>query len=331
MSDALDMLMALLPFGLTPAQVIPYAAAAIAFAVVIAVWRTLIERNPMLGRLDRLQRRRDELTRGLLRPQGHRLRLQTTKAAAMKSLAQRLRLLRSQATAKTTDMLARAGWRGRDTAVFYLLAKLGLPFVFGLAAWLATGVLGLVPLPPIGEVLAPVAGVALGAYAPDVFVRNAIQKREQAIQKGLPDALDLLVICAEAGLSLDAALTRVAEEMGRSCPEIADELGLTAVELGFHPDRRKALENLAKRVATAAVRGIVTTLLQTERYGTPLASSLRVLSAEFRNERMMKAEEKAARLPAILTVPMIVFILPTLMVVLIGPAVLRTMDALKGF
>jgi tight adherence protein C len=248
----------------------------------------------------------------------------------MRSLAQRFNLLRTRTTDRTAAQLARAGWRGRDAALALLFCKLGLPFVFGIAAWLATAVFGLFELPPLGQALAPLLGAAVGAYAPDVFVRNAIQKREQSIQKGLPDALDLLVICAEAGLSLDAALNRVAGEMAGSCPEVADELGLTAVELGFLPDRRKALENLTKRVTAPAIRAIVATLLQTERYGTPLAHALRVLSAEFRNERMMKAEEKAARLPAILTVPMIIFILPTLMIVLIGPAILRTMDALKG-
>lgn len=322
-------LVELIPFGLTPAEAIPYAAAAVAFGVVLLVWNAFLVDDPLSGRVVRLKRRRQELQAGWSRPKGHSLRLKTTRTT-MRSLAKRFNLLRTQTTARTAELLARAGWRSRDSVIVFLFAKLGLPFVFGIAAWVTTGPLGLFDLPPMGRLLAPVIGVAMGAYAPAVFVRNAIQKREKAIQKGLPDTLDLLVICAEAGLSLDAALTRVANEMGRSCPEVADEFGLAAVELGFLPDRRKALENLARRVSTAAVRGIVTTLLQTEKYGTPLANSLRVLSAEFRNERMMRAEEKAARLPAILTVPMILFILPTLMIVLIGPAVLRTMDALKG-
>jgi tight adherence protein C len=150
------------------------------------------------------------------------------------------------------------------------------------------------------------------------------------LRKQLPDALDLLVICAEAGLSLDAALTRVARELGGSAPQLADEFGLTSVELGFLPNRRQALLNLAKRTDLASVRGVVNTLVQTERYGTPLAHALRVLAAEFRDERMLKAEEKAARLPATLTVPMILFILPTLFLVLIGPAIIRTLETLHG-
>ena len=174
-----------------------------------------------------------------------------------------------------------------------------------------------------------VLGVILGAFAPDIFVKNVMQRRLKIIQKSLPDAYDLLVICAEAGLSIDSALQRVAQEMSQGAPEIADELSLTAIELSFLPDRAKALNNLTERVPLPGVRGVVNTLMQTERYGTPLAQSLRVLSAELRNERMMKAEEKAARLPAIMTVPMVVFILPPLMMVLLGPAGIKTVDALS--
>jgi tight adherence protein C len=128
------------------------------------------------------------------------------------------------------------------------------------------------------------------------------------------------VICAEAGLTVDAAFGRVSKELGKAYPELGDEFGLTAIELGFLNERRNAFENLADRVDLEAVRGVVTTMIQTEKYGTPLASALRVLSAEFRHARMMRAEEKAARLPAIMTVPLILFILPTLFVVILGPA-----------
>ena len=166
----------------------------------------------------------------------------------------------------------------------------------------------------------PVAGTLVCSYkAPDIWLKNKVNKRSHAIRKGLPDALDLLVICAEAGLTVDAAFGRVAKELGKAYPELGDEFGLTAIELGFLNERRQAFENLATRVDLEAVRGVVTTMIQTEKYGTPLASALRVLSAEFRNERMMRAEEKAARLPAIMTVPLILFILPTLFIVILGP------------
>lgn len=174
---------------------------------------------------------------------------------------------------------------------------------------------------PIRLVIA-LAAVIAGAYAPEIFISNAATKRKKELTKGLPDALDLLVICAEAGQSLDAALTRITAENNISSPELADELRLTALELGLLPDRPQALINLDTRTNIPGIRGVVNTLNQTEKYGTPLAQSLRVLASEFRNDRMMKAETKAAKLPAIMTVPMIVFILPPLFIVLIGPAII---------
>jgi tight adherence protein C len=139
-----------------------------------------------------------------------------------------------------------------------------------------------------------------------------------------------MVICTEAGLGLEAALYRVSDELGPNAPELADELHLTAIELGFLPDRRIALQNLTARTELPSIRGVVNALVQTEKYGTPLASSLRVLATEYRDERMLKAEEKAAKLPATLTVPMIVFILPTLFIVLLGPAILKALDSLSA-
>jgi tight adherence protein C len=210
--------------------------------------------------------------------------------------------------------------------VLYFRAKLALPFAFGAGAMvlLLTG-------KPIVTGTSIQMGVALmaviiGAYAPDIWLKNTITKRKQVLQKGVPDALDLLAICAEAGQSLDGALKRVSGELSRSCPELAEELALTGMELGLLPDRRKALENLDLRCGLPSIRSVVQTLAQTEKYGTPLSQSLRVLAAEYRNDRMMKAEAKAARLPAVLTVPMIAFILPPLFIVLIGPAIIRVID-----
>ncbi|MCZ6763700.1 MAG: type II secretion system F family protein, partial [Alphaproteobacteria bacterium] len=165
---------------------------------------------------------------------------------------------------------------------------------------------------------------------PRIYVTNETQKRQKKLQKAMPDGLDLMVICAEAGLSLDATLNRVARELKTTWPELADEYGHTSIEISFLPERRQALENLTKRVTLPHMRALVNSLLQTERYGTPLAQALRVLAKEMRINRLMIAEEKAARLPAILTVPMILFILPALFVVLIGPAVLRVIDQMRA-
>ena len=319
---------ALMPLGLTPEAVISTAAAVAAFVAVYAVWGAHVARDPLAPRARGWRKRRDELRAGLARPQ--RSRHRATKADAvglMRSVTHRLDLLKSSTATKVADRLAQAGWRSKDAAVTFMFMKLALPFVFGAGAVLWFHVLGVMEPSPTFRMALPLGAVVLGAYAPDLWVKNAIEKRQKRIQKGLPDALDLLVICAEAGLALDAGLARVAREMRRSSPEVADEFALTSVELGFLADRRQALDNLRRRVPLASVRGVVNTLTQTEKYGTPLAQSLRVLAAEFRNDRMMKAEEKAARLPAIMTVPLILFIMPSLFVVLIGPGVLRVIDA----
>jgi tight adherence protein C len=227
--------------------------------------------------------------------------------------------------------LAQAGIRNKEYAVFVIMARMVLPVVLGFIGvvvlyWTNT-------FPEWGSFkrfMAFAALVIAGYKGPELYLQNKSKKRTNEIRKGLPDALDLLVICAEAGLTVDAAFNRVAKELGRAYAELGEEFALTAIELSFLTERRQAFENLAYRVDLDAVRGVVTTMIQTERYGTPLASALRVLSAEFRNERMMRAEEKAARLPAIMTVPLILFILPVLFIVILGPAACSISDAFSG-
>lgn len=290
------------------------------------VYRVMLVRDPVAPRLRRLKERRTELRRELAAPR-RRIRRERS-IGAMRSVVERFNLLRTREARKASDRLMQAGHRSPDAVTVYFFLKLALPFAFGGIALAAIFVFGVVELAPMMRLLACTGAVILGAYGPEIYLKNAISKRKDRLRKGLPDALDLLVICAEAGQSLDGALIRVANELASSFPEIAEELGLTAIELGLLPERRAALENLNRRTDLPGVRGVVNTLIQTEKYGTPLAQSLRVLSAEFRNERMMKAEEKAARLPATMTVPMIIFILPPLFVVLIGPAVVRVGDLL---
>src|SRR6185295_13228671 len=219
--------------------------------------------------------------------------------------------------------------RTKDLAFFIIAARFVLPLVLGSTAVLLIYVLDMFPTWSWIRQYMTVAGtLGLSYKAPDLWLKNKVTKRSHAVRKGLPDALDLLVICAEAGLTVDAAFGRVAKELGKAYPELGDEFGLTAIELGFLNERRQEIEYLAARVDLEAVRGVVTTMIQTEKYGTPLASALRVLSAEFRNERMMRAEEKAARLPAIMTIPLILFILPVLFIVILGPAACSIHDAL---
>jgi tight adherence protein C len=317
----------LLPAGVKPEDLVALLAATAAFLSVVAVWYALVERDPVTGRARALAARREQLRAGLVKPRADRRRRQQS-LGLMRRVVDALKLLRNTQGRRIQDLLARAGYRSRDAIVVYLFFKLAAPVGLGAAAF-AVYVLALYGLPPALRLLAIPGAVAVGFFSPDVFIRNAVTKRQKKLQKSLPDSLDLLVICAEAGLSLDAALDRVANEIARSDPELAEEIGLTAIELGFLPDRRQALHNLNRRTDLPSIRGVVNTLLQTEKYGTPLSQSLRVLAAEFRNERLMRAEEKAARLPAILTVPMIVFILPCLFVVLLGPAMIQVVETLS--
>ena len=293
------------------------------------VYRVMLVGDPLGPRLKALKQRRDVLRADLSAP---RRRAQRTRSIGlMKNVVDRLNLLRTREAKKASDRLLQAGFRSPDAITIYFFLKLALPFAFGGVALLSVYVFKLVEVQGVLRMIVCLGAVVIGAYGPEIYLKNVITKRKAKLRKGLPDALDLLVICAEAGQSLDGALTRVSRELGKSFPDIADEIGLTALELGLLPERRQALENLNRRTDLPGIRGVVNTLLQTEKYGTPLAQSLRVLSAEFRNERMMRAEEKAARLPATMTVPMIIFILPPLFVVLIGPAVVRVIDMMKGF
>ncbi|MEX2643885.1 MAG: type II secretion system F family protein [Acetobacterales bacterium] len=318
-------------FGVTmaPLDVLAATAGVAAAVTVLSLWRALMPPSSFDGRIAALRERREALRSAVAAPRRSRHR-HVRGVGLMRRAVTRLDLTRGQHVAAMTLGLARAGFRSRDALVIYLFFKLAMPLVAGAAAGAAMILLPALRAQPMVALLCAMTGVVAGAYLPDLLVKNMSEKRRERIQRALPDVLDLLVVCAQAGLSLEAALTRAARETRQWCPEIADELGLTAVELGFLPDRAQALNNLVKRVDLPSVRALATTLQQAERYGTPLAQSLRVLVSEYRGERLLKAEEKAARLPATLTVPLVVFILPCLFVVLLGPAIIGTIDALRG-
>lgn len=319
----------LLPPGLTAEAVIIAMAALTAFVSFFAVWNALLHRDPAARRAEQMSTQREALRAGIATTRRRRPERQQT-LSFMSQVVEKLNLMRSMQADKITANLARAGWRGKDAQIRYLFMKLFLPFAFGVVAVFFMYGLGFANLDSLGKLIGCLVAVILGFYFPEIIIRNAVSKRQHEIRKSLPDALDLMVICSEAGLSLDATLMRVADELGSAAPEISDEYSLTSLELGFLPDRQKALSNLGTRSNLPAMRGMTNTLMQAERYGTPLAHSLRVLSQESRDERMMKAEEKAARLPALLTVPMILFILPPLFIVLIGPAIIDIMDKFIG-
>ena len=306
-----------------------FMSAAAVFALLFAIYTATTVRDPMARRVKALNERREQLKAGITASTRKRAKLTSSSQHTdrMRAFLASFRGLQDTQLKATQIKLTQAGIRSKDAAITVIFARMALPVIIG--GILILGVYGIGWFPSWGGLkkYCLVAGTLVLTYkAPDLIVQNKITKRTAAIRKGLPDALDLLVICAEAGLTTDAAFQRVAKELGKAYPELADEFGLTSIELGFLTERRLAFDNLAQRVALDSVRGVVTTMIQTEKYGTPLASALRVLSAEFRNDRMMKAEEKAARLPAIMTVPLILFILPVLFVVILGPAACSISD-----
>lgn len=307
-------------------NLVAYLFGCLAFVGTLAVWSSLIQRDPNSVRVQMIADQRRQLLE-----RKDKLSSRRRTPADLKSLARfgrKLRMFQIAQIDRVRDKLLRAGYRSRDAMPVLVAAKVVLAALAGIAAFLLINVAELVAVPAGAASASPVLGLVGGFFLPDLQLANRIKRRRAALQKSLPDGLDLLVVCAEAGLSLDTALARVSEEMAAAAPDLADELALTALELGFLPDRRAALLNLGKRCDIPVIRGVVNTLVQTERYGTPLSQALRVLSADFREERMMRAEEKAARLPAILTVPMIVFILPTLFIVLGGPAVISVYESM---
>ncbi len=306
-------------------------AAIAAGAVMLAIYAAITVRDPMAKRVKSLNERREQLKAGIVTGSGKKrasLVRKSDTTEKMRETMSSLKVLQDSQLKQIQQKLAQAGVRRKELAFAVLFVRMVLPIVLGVITGLALFVFDAMPdWSAFKKVLAFGAALGLGYKGPEIYLGNMITKRTKEVRKGLPDALDLLVICAEAGLTVDAAFNRVARELGRAYPELGDEFALTSIELAFLSERRHAFENLANRVDLDSVKGVVTTMIQTERYGTPLASALRVLSAEFRNERMMRAEEKAARLPAIMTVPLILFILPVLFVVILGPAACQISDS----
>jgi tight adherence protein C len=313
-----------LPAGIGLDDAIAVLAATAVLTMFLALWRALRPKEAFERRLQHVVERREAMRRTALA--AHTRRQPRRPVGMMRAAVTRLNLLRSRHAAEARLLLARAGMRSSDAMVGFLFARLSLPSICAGAALMNDSFFNLLPVPHDFRFLPAIGAALLGFYAPKVYLKNAATKRAKQLQLALPDGLDLMVICAEAGLSLDATLLRVSRELANSFPELAEELAITAAELTFLPDRRVAFDNLNNRTDSDAIRAIVNTLQQTAKFGTPLAQSLRVLSAESRAARLTRAEEKAARLPAMLTVPMIIFILPTLFIVLLGPAAINIMD-----
>ncbi len=281
------------------------------------------------ARLKLIHKRRQDLKQEYLSPE-KRKKITESPPDWMRFMVEKLAILKDNQISKLNMKLIQAGYRSKGAVIFYAFAKIVMP-IMGLAIGLLLAKINWEEPFNTKEIwrfaVVIICGY-IGATIQDIWLHNQRQKRYHAIRLALPDSLDLMLICAEAGLSLAATLDRVAKELGQAYPEMAEELTLTSIEIGFLPERSTALRHLMERVDIQEVRGIVNVLLQTEKYGTPIGQALRVLSKEFRTERMLRAEQKAAQLPALMTIPLIVFILPTLFIIVLAPAIINIMDTM---
>lgn len=259
----------------------------------------------------------------------HESLLRRKDEGVFKTIVDQLQLSKLLEDPKVVDKLAQAGLRGPGPVTTFYFFRFALPFAFAASVAFYLLVINDFGLPPMTRLAAIVGGFAAGFYAPNVYLENAVQKRRKSIVQAFPDALDLLLICVEAGMSIESAIQKVSQEIGGSSIELAEEMSLLVAELSYLPDRRLAYEGLSKRVNSPGVKSVATAMIQAERYGTPLGTALRTMAKENRELRIAAAEKKAAALPAKLTVPMIVFFLPVLFVVIMGPAVMRAMAVWK--
>ncbi|MBP2236076.1 tight adherence protein C [Sinorhizobium kostiense] len=258
---------------------------------------------------------------------GGKASLRSQQNTSVRQVVERLNLRKALVDENTVNRLKTAGYRSQNALNTFLFARFCLPFLFLTAAIVYIFVLGnFAEKPFMIRILFAIGFGYLGFYAPNIFIANAISKRQHSIRRAFPDALDLLLICVESGVSMELAMRRVADEIAAQSPPLAEELVLTTAELSFLPDRRVALENLGLRTGLEEVKSVMQALIQADRYGTPIAQALRVLAQESRDQRMTAAEKKAAALPPKLTVPMILFFLPVLVAVILGPAGIQVAD-----
>jgi tight adherence protein C len=273
-------------------------------------------------------RERAKLTTDSIKGKGQ---LRAKENLSVKKIVDQLNLRKALVDDKTVDRLRAAGYRSQSALNTFLVARFALPIVFFLFANIYIFGMGqLADKTLMIRILVICVISFIGFYTPNFFVSNRMAKRQLSIKRAWPDALDLMLICVESGISMELAFKRVADEIAAQSSELAEEVILTVAELSFLPDRKVALENLGNRTQIDQVKGVMTALIQSERYGTPIALALRTMAQESRDIRMNEAEQKAAALPPKLTVPMILFFLPVLLAVLMGPAGIQVSDTMAG-
>ncbi len=298
-------------------------------ATVVAIGLPLLERNELKDKMKSVALERDRIRareRERLQQSGRggaKPTLRYTPGEFAKRVVDKFNLRSWLSSELAVDRLMRAGFRGPKAETTFLVARLFAPLgMLGVALFYMLINKGF-GLPFAGQAMIVLAALYLGIKLPEIYLSNMTSKRQASMRRAFPDALDLLLICVESGMSIEHAFRKVSTEIGSASVPMAEELALTTAELSYLPDRRMAYENLAKRTDLDSVKSVTTVLIQAERYGTPLGHALRVLAQESRDQRMTAAEKKAASLPPKLTVPMIVFFMPALFIVILTPALIQ--------
>jgi tight adherence protein C len=319
-------MMDFIEFILRPQLLLMTLAAVATFATVLTIAMPILARDRMSQRMKVMATERDKMRSSRLtdmKKDGSG-KLRQAPQGGMQQLVNALGLRDKFDNEELRNNLKMAGLRGEKPLVAFMFFRVASPPLCFLAALLYLFVLAKgLDYPPMVKFLMAMGLGFLGYYIPNVFISNLTTKRQQSMKDAFPDSLDMLLICVQSGMSIEAAFGKVAREVGVQSLELAEEFSLTTAELSYLSDRRLAYENLAKRTGLAGVKGVCTALSQAERYGTPLGQALRVMAKENRDMRMLDAEKKAASLPPKLTVPMIIFFLPVLFVVILGPAMIQ--------
>jgi tight adherence protein C len=293
------------------------------FATFMTLAMPLLQQDKLQARLKEVAVRREALRKANRAALNGKSGLKREASGVMNDTVNKLNLQKALEDPNVSNMLMQAGLRGPGPVAAFYFCRFALPFAFGVGAFLYITFVNDHGLQPQMKLAVVVFAAAAGFYAPNIYVSNLSAKRKESIMRAFPDALDMMLICVESGMSIEVAFIKVGAEIGPGSPELAEELAMTTAELSYLPDRRQAYENLAKRTNHPGVKGVSTALIQAERYGTPMGSALRTMAKENREMRMAAAEKKAAALPAQLTVPMIVFFLPVLFLVILGPAYIK--------
>jgi tight adherence protein C len=302
-------------------------AAIAAGATVLTLAMPLLARDTLSTRMKAVafEREKIRLRERERLAKGSKITLRQSPKAYMKTIVENFNLSKWVGQEAAHAMLLQAGYRGQAPYVTYLFFRMVMPVAMLLMSLFYVFVVIKLEQPTLIKVGISIGAAYFGMLSPNLFLRNKIQRRQTSIKRAFPDALDLLLICIESGMSVEASFQKVSEEIGSQSVALAEEFTLTTAELSYLPDRRQAYDNLAQRTGLEGVKSVCLALQQAERYGTPLGTTMRVLSQENRDMRMSEAEKKAAGLPPKLTVPMIVFFLPVLFVVILGPAAIRVM------